>query len=143
MQIQIKLFSVGGTKNHVVMIARGLLNANGLKQIFRELAAVTIPCVNCKVLIDVIDAEYKVKDPEIDQLLHDARSRLLPRQCKTALRSSVNAITMSSCRPSVPLLHAATFELQYSIIPKQRSTGSIRRKLFTLFTARGNLSVCR
>ena len=43
------------------MIARGLLNTNGLKQILRELAAVTIPCVNCRVLIDVIDAEYKVK----------------------------------------------------------------------------------
>jgi hypothetical protein len=51
----------GWNKNYVVMIARGLLNTNGLKQILRELAAVTTPCVNCRVLIDVIDAEYKVK----------------------------------------------------------------------------------
>jgi hypothetical protein len=88
MQIQTKLFSVGGTKNHVVMIARGLLNANGPKQILRELTAVTIRCVDCKVLIDFIDAEYQVKDPEIDQLLCDARPDLLLTQCKTALLSS-------------------------------------------------------
>ena len=86
MQIQTKLFSWPDKGNHVIMIARGVLDARGLEQIPGEVAAVAIPHLDCKVLIDLVDADCKVE--LIDALLHESRPDLWPRQCRTALVSS-------------------------------------------------------
>ena len=88
MNIQTKLFSWPTKGNHVIMIARGALDAPGLEQILGEVAAAALPHLNCKVLIDLMDATCKVEPKEIDPLLREPRPDLWPRECKTALVSS-------------------------------------------------------
>ena len=88
MNIQTKLFSWPAKGNHVIMIARGALDARSLEQILGEVAAAALPHLNCKVLIDLIDATCEVEPEEIDTLLREPRPDLWPRECKTALVSS-------------------------------------------------------
>jgi hypothetical protein len=56
MDFQIKLFSWPDRGNHLIMITRGVLDVGGLEQVFRELATVTQPLPDCKVVIDLQDA---------------------------------------------------------------------------------------
>jgi hypothetical protein len=89
MEIQTKRFSWPDTGNHVLMVARGVLDARGLEQILDEVAAVAIRHLNCKVLIDLLDADCKIGLGELDRLFHGSRPDLWPRECKTALVCSL------------------------------------------------------
>lgn len=88
MQIHTKVFGWPDKGDHVLMVARGVLDARGLGQILGDIAAMAIRHVNCKALIDLIDADCKVELEEIDRLLHEPRPDLWPTERKIALVSS-------------------------------------------------------
>ena len=88
MQIQTKLFSWPDKGNHILMVARGLLDARGLRQVLNEVSVMAIQHLNCKVLIDFIDADCNVDPREIERLFYEPRPDLWPREYKIALVSS-------------------------------------------------------
>ena len=49
MDFQIKLFSWPDKGDHLIMIARGLLDRAALEQVFHEVTTVTQPLQDCKV----------------------------------------------------------------------------------------------
>lgn len=53
MDLQIKVFRWPNQANHVVMLARGTIDSEGLKQIFSKVAEISGPLSNCKILIDL------------------------------------------------------------------------------------------
>ena len=85
MRIQTKVFSWPDQEDHVFILARGLLNASGLEQIFNEVAVTTGQYFHCKVLIDLIDTNCLLENGVIDTLFHDARPELAPQKCVIAL----------------------------------------------------------
>ena len=89
MQIQTKLLSGPDKENQVLMVAQGVLNTRGLEHILREISAAAIRHLNCKVLIDLVDADCRIERKEIDGLFHEPRPDLWPKECKTALVSSL------------------------------------------------------
>jgi hypothetical protein len=89
MKIQTKLFNWPDKGNHIILIARGVLDAHGLEQILMEVSAVATPQLHCKILIDLTDAQCQVAHREIDPFLREPRPDLwLLKECKTALVSS-------------------------------------------------------
>ena len=89
MQLQTKLLTSPDQKNYVLMIARGVLDTWGLKQILTKIAAEAMRHIDCKVLIDFIEADCQLDLEEIDRLFQEQTADLWPRDCKTALVSSV------------------------------------------------------
>jgi hypothetical protein len=85
MQIQTKVFSWPDHEDHVFLLARGLLNASGLEQIFNEVAVTAGQYFHCKVLIDLIDTDCLLEAGVIDTLFHEARPELTPKKCVIAL----------------------------------------------------------
>jgi hypothetical protein len=65
MDFQIKLFSWPDKGDHLIMITRGLLDRAALEQIFQEVATVTRPLQDCKVIIDLQDAASDLKTADI------------------------------------------------------------------------------
>jgi hypothetical protein len=88
MEIQTKVFNVPDQENHVLMLARGVLDARGVEQILNEAAVMVFRQPNCNLLIDLIDAECKIDFDEIERLFPPDRQDVWPRNCKIALVSS-------------------------------------------------------
>jgi hypothetical protein len=65
MDFQIKLFSWPDKGDHLIMIARGLLDRAALEQIFQEVAAITQPLPDCKVIIDLQDVACDFRMDEL------------------------------------------------------------------------------
>jgi hypothetical protein len=65
MDFQIKLFSWPDKGDHLIMITRGLLDRAALEQIFQEVAAVTQPLSDCKVIIDLQDVACDFRMDEL------------------------------------------------------------------------------
>lgn len=85
MNLQIKVFRWPNQANHVVMLARGIIDSEGLKEIFDKAAEITCPLLNCKILIDLLDAECKVELADIDQCLNERSSEEIFHISKVAL----------------------------------------------------------
>jgi hypothetical protein len=87
MQIQAKVFNHPDGGNHVIMIARGVLDTPGLIQMIGEVAAVSIVRPNCKILIDLVDSECTLSPKEIHNLLAGSKPGFWPVQSKVAFVS--------------------------------------------------------
>ena len=85
MNLQIKVFRWPNQANHVVMLARGTIDAEGLKDIFRKAAEISSPLLNCKILIDLLDAECKVEVADVGQRLSQCSSEEISHVSKVAL----------------------------------------------------------
>jgi hypothetical protein len=74
MDFQLNLFSWPDPGPHVIALAKGALNAEGVRRVFREVAQMTEAIPNSKVLIDVVRAEYSVDSDDIDNLVKTVES---------------------------------------------------------------------
>lgn len=85
MQLQTKLLTGADQRTYVLMIARGVLDAHGLQQILTKIAAEAMRHVDCRVLVDLIEADCNLEVLEIDRLFQEEAADPWPRDCKTAL----------------------------------------------------------
>src|SRR6266480_3059662 len=78
MDFQIKLFSWPDRGNHVIMIVRGLIDTEGCNEMFRKIGEMTLPVLDCKVLIDLIDAKCELQQSEIVDFANGLKANLWP-----------------------------------------------------------------
>jgi hypothetical protein len=87
MDFQIKLFSWPDKGDHLIMIARGLLDRAALEQIFQEVTTVTQPLQDCKVIIDLQDAACHLKTADIQTFVSGLKLDGWPATNKVAMVS--------------------------------------------------------
>jgi len=85
MDFQIKLFSWPDRGNHVIMIVRGLIDTEGCNEMFRKIGEMTLPLLDCKVLIDLIDAKCELQQSEIEDFANGLKANLWSHSSKIAL----------------------------------------------------------
>ena len=95
--------------NYLIVIAHGLIDAERLEQIFREVSATTQPLLNCKVLIDLADTRIRLELADIDVLVNSLGRDLLRPNIQIAVVSSaeieefnrISTLSASLCRPGL------------------------------------------
>ncbi len=88
MRLQTKLLTGPNERDYVLIIASGVLDISGLKQILTKLAAAAMRHIDCRALIDLIETHCELDVVQIDRLLQEPAAELWTRECKTALVSS-------------------------------------------------------
>src|SRR4029077_12670859 len=78
MDLQIKLFSGLDRGNHVIIITRGSIDIEGFREIFRNVVNTTRSLLDCKVLIDLQDATYKLEPGDIRAFADNLRPEQWP-----------------------------------------------------------------
>lgn len=78
MDLQIKLFSGLDRGNHVIIITRGSIDIEGFKEIFRHVVNTTHSLLDCKVLIDLQDATYRLDPGDIRTFADNLRPEYWP-----------------------------------------------------------------
>lgn len=114
MDVNVKLLKSADGRNHLIIISTGLINAEELEQIFRQVAEVIQHQFNCTVLIDFEKASLRIDPKDIDELIHGLGADLRLGNIKIALVSSpesgeseqLNVLSDSLCRED---LKAAVF----------------------------------
>jgi hypothetical protein len=91
MDFQIKLFSWPDKGDHLIMITRGLLDRAALEQIFEEVATVTQPLQDCKVIIDLQDTACDLKTADIQNFASGLKLGGWPATNKVAIVSPHNS----------------------------------------------------
>jgi hypothetical protein len=74
MDLNVKLLPSPGGRNDLIIIAGGLIDAEGLERIFRAVAETIRQLFSCKILIDFENANLRIEPADIDELV----SRLGP-----------------------------------------------------------------
>jgi hypothetical protein len=115
MDLQIKVFRWPNQANHVIMLARGTLDLEGFKQMFSQLSEMSGPLVDCKILIDLLDARCKLGAGDIDKVLSGLNSDRLSQGSKIALifsrvNKDYDALSTISASLSKRGFKAAVFE---------------------------------
>jgi hypothetical protein len=87
MDLQIKLFSGLDRGNHVIVITRGLVDIEGLRQIFRNIVDTTRSLLDCRVLVDLQDATYSLEPVDIHDFAVNLRPEFWPSTNRVALVS--------------------------------------------------------
>jgi hypothetical protein len=87
MELQIKLFTGLDRGNHVIVISRGSVDIEGLRQIFRTVVDATHTLLDCKVLIDLQDATYMLEPDDIHTFADNLRPEFWPSTNRVALVS--------------------------------------------------------
>jgi hypothetical protein len=87
MDLQIKLFSGLDRGNHVIVITRGLVDLEGLRQIFRNIVDTTRSLLDCRVLVDLQDATYCLEPGELHDFAVNLRPEFWPPTNRVALVS--------------------------------------------------------
>lgn len=85
MDLQIKVFRWPNQANHVIMLARGTIDLEGFKQMFWKVSEMSGPLVDCKILIDLLDAKCKLGVGDIDKFFRGLSSDRLSQSSKIAL----------------------------------------------------------
>jgi hypothetical protein len=88
MDLQIKIFRWPNQANHVIMLARGTIDVEGFKQIFGRVAEISGPLLDCKILIDLLDAKCRLEAGDIDKFFNGLSSNRLSHTSKVALVSA-------------------------------------------------------
>ncbi len=91
MDFQVRLFRWPDRGNHLIVIARGLLNLDGCSQIFRKVGEMTRALPDCKVLIDLLDAQCKLEPAEIESFANESKPNPCPPGSKIALVSAAES----------------------------------------------------
>jgi hypothetical protein len=115
MDVNVKLLKSADGRNHLIIISTGLINAQELEQIFRQVAEIIQDQFNCTVLIDFERASLRIEPKDIDEVVHGLGPDLRLGNVKIALVSSaetgdseqVKALSDSLCRED---LKAAVFD---------------------------------
>jgi hypothetical protein len=69
MDFQIKLFCWQDQGNHLIIIARGIMDISAYRSLLAEIAARTGPLDECKVLVDLSDSVSKLEASKFDALV--------------------------------------------------------------------------
>ena len=88
MDLNVKLLQSPGGRNHLIIISSGLMDAEGLERIFRQVAEIIQRQFNCTVLIDFEKASLRIEPKDIDALVHGLGPDLRLGNIKIALVSS-------------------------------------------------------
>jgi hypothetical protein len=91
MHFQVKLLSWPESGNHIVTIARGLVEIAGCDEIVQKIGELAIPLPECKVLVDLADARCKFHPAEIEAFVGRLKPRTWPRTSKIALVAASEA----------------------------------------------------
>jgi hypothetical protein len=87
MDLQIKLFSGLDRGNHLIVITRGLVDLEGLRQIFRNIVDTTRSLLDCRVLVDLQDATCSFAPGDIHDFAVNLRPEFWPPTNRVALVS--------------------------------------------------------
>jgi hypothetical protein len=85
MDFQIKLFRWPDRGNHVILIARGETDMSGFHQMFQKVAEISQALFDCRVLIDLFDARYRLEPADVDSFVNGLRTARFPENHKVAL----------------------------------------------------------
>jgi hypothetical protein len=88
MDFHVKLVKLTEKGNHLIVITRGLVDAEAFKQIIRKIGETTRSLPQCMVLVDLEDAELKLEPSDFHAVAHGFDPELWPRTKKIALVSS-------------------------------------------------------
>lgn len=89
MNFQIKLFSWQDVGNHLIILARGPMDAAAFTRLFHDIKATTQNLSECKVLVDLSDSTYQVDGTEIEALAAALQANHWPRGNRIAIVSTV------------------------------------------------------
>ena len=87
MDLQMKLFSGLDKGNYVIIITRGSIDIEGFREIFRNVVNATRSLLDCKVLIDLQEATYRLEPADIVAFAENLRPEFWPPTNKVALVS--------------------------------------------------------
>lgn len=115
MDVNVKLLKSPDGKNHLIIITSGLVDAEGLERIFRQVAEIIQYQFNCTILIDFERASLRIEPKDIDEVVHGLGPDLRLGNIKIALMSSaegddseqLRVVSDSLCRED---LRAAVFD---------------------------------
>lgn len=89
MDMETKFFNWSLTGvDHLTVIARGRIDANGVRQIFLNIVEITQALVGGGVLIDLRQGRYRLTYRDIDGLLHELKPALWTLHNRIALVSA-------------------------------------------------------
>jgi hypothetical protein len=88
MDVNLKLLESPDGRNHLIVISSGLIDAEGLEQMFRQVAEIIQHQFNCTVLIDFEKASLRIDPKDIDELINGLGPDLRLGNIKLALVSS-------------------------------------------------------
>ena len=106
MDVNVKLLESPDGKNHLIIIVHGLIDAEGLEEIFRHVTEIIQHHFDCKILIDFERASLGTNPNDIDELVHRLGPDLRLGNIKVALvlpgesgePEQVKALSESLCR---------------------------------------------
>ena len=115
MDVNVKLLKSPDGRNHLIIIGSGLIDAEGLERIFRQVAEIIQSQFNCTVLIDLEKASLRIEPKDIDEVVHGLGPDLRLGNIKIALVASaeiseseqLKVLSDSLCRED---LKAAVFD---------------------------------
>jgi hypothetical protein len=85
MNFQIKLFTWPNQGNHVIIIARGPIDVEGFKEMFRKIEEMTQTLPDCKVLIDLVDTTFKLGPADAETFTGGVNPELVPPTVRIAM----------------------------------------------------------
>lgn len=98
MDLKIKLLEWPEGGNYLILIARGLINAEGLERIFGKVAETSQTVVDCKFLIDLEETTLTVEPLDTDLFVNGIGADLRRHHSKIALVSSTDAADSARLR---------------------------------------------
>jgi hypothetical protein len=113
MDFHLKLVQLTEKGNHLIVITRGLVDGEGLAQIFRRITKATEALSECMIMIDLEDAELALQSGDFDAIAAQLDSDRWRAANKLALVSSdtgkLDQLTALSQRLCDAGLSAAAF----------------------------------
>jgi hypothetical protein len=88
MDFQVKLFNWQDQGNHLIVLARGVMDTEAFRLLFDEIEAATGQLSECKVLVDLSDSTYRIECAEIQGLVSRLRLDRWPGNQKIAFVSA-------------------------------------------------------
>ena len=88
MNYQIKVFHWPERGSHIILIVRGFIDIEGFSQIFKKIKEMTELLSDCKVLIDLVDAQSALDPMAIKELLGEFKADEWPSTSKLAMVSA-------------------------------------------------------
>ena len=73
MDLQLKLFRLHSEGTYLFMIAQGIMDVEGIKALFHEIAKGTQSLLYCKVLVDLVDATVRLDAAAVSDFLDGLR----------------------------------------------------------------------
>jgi hypothetical protein len=98
MDLKIKLLEWPDGGNYLIIITRGLINAEGFERIFGKVAETSQGLLNCKFLIDLEETTLTVEPFDTDLFVDGLGVGLRRRNSKIALVSSTDAADSARLR---------------------------------------------